>query len=67
MRLFVTALLLGGAAGVVGCDSTPPANPYQDVRMLTPEELGVANRDIDPVEQAEKAQNAQFARGRKTP
>jgi hypothetical protein len=36
------------------------------MRMLSSEELGVANRNEDPVEEAEKAHNAQFGRGGKT-
>jgi hypothetical protein len=66
MRPFVMALLLGGTVNLSGCGSTPH-DPYSNMRMLTPEELGVANRIEDPVEQAEKNQNAQFAKGPKTP
>jgi hypothetical protein len=66
MRLLVMALLLAGTVGLSGCGSTPH-DPYSNMRMLTPEELGVSNRNEDPVEQAEKAQNAQFAKGPKSP
>jgi hypothetical protein len=66
MRLIEMALLLGGTVGLSGCGSTPH-DPYSNMRMLTPEELGVANRNVDPVEQAEKTQNAQFAKRPKTP
>jgi hypothetical protein len=67
MRCFAIALLvLGGAAALPGCGSEPP-DPYSNIRMLTPEELGSTSRAVDPVEQAEKAQNAQFTRDRKSP
>jgi hypothetical protein len=66
MRVFVISSLLGGTVCLSGCGSTPP-DPYSNMRMLTPEELGVMSRVQDPVEQAEKAQNAQFTRDRKAP
>ena len=66
MRLFVNNLLLGGTMILSGCESTPP-DPYSNVRMLTSEEMGVTAQQEDPVAQAEKAHNAQFAKGRKTP
>jgi hypothetical protein len=66
MRCFVMALLLGGAASLTGCGSEPP-DPYSNMRMLTPEELGATSRVQDPVEQAERAQNDQFTRDRKNP
>ncbi|HEY2155683.1 MAG TPA: hypothetical protein VGH33_08635 [Isosphaeraceae bacterium] len=67
MRISVAALLVGATACLSGCGSTTAPDPYDNMRMLTTEELGVSIRNQDPVELAEKAQNAQFARGRKTP
>lgn len=69
-HVFVKAVVLGGAASlfgfVAGCGSATPADPYADMRMLSPEELGTANRNIDPVEQEERAHNAQFGVGEKS-
>jgi hypothetical protein len=56
-------LLLGGTLSLPGCGSTPP-DPFRDVRMLTPAELGASNPNVDRVEKAERAHNDQFARGR---
>jgi hypothetical protein len=60
MRLFAIAILLSGAVGLSGCGSTP-VDPYSDMRMLTPAEAGVTGQDEDPVQQAERANNAKFA------
>ncbi|MDR3632584.1 MAG: hypothetical protein P4L84_02040 [Isosphaeraceae bacterium] len=61
MRLLVISILLGGTAALGGCGSTPH-DPYSDMRMLTPEEAGVTNKEQDPVQEAEKAFNAKFVR-----
>jgi hypothetical protein len=66
MRRFVTVLLLGGTVSLFGCGSTP-VDPYSNMRMLTSEELGVANQNQDPVQQAEKSHNAQFGKTKATP
>ena len=61
VRIDLAALLLTAAACLAGCDSSPP-DPYANVRMLTPAELGTTGEDQDPVQQAEKDHNSQFAR-----
>jgi hypothetical protein len=63
MRLFVAAILLGATVGLSGCGGEAPSDPYSGMRMLTPAEAGVSEQEQeDPVQQAEKAYNAKFAR-----
>jgi hypothetical protein len=67
MRLFVIAMLLGGTVGLSGCNSTPP-DPYSNMQMLPPETAGATRQLEDPVLQAEKEHNAQFAdKNQRTP
>jgi hypothetical protein len=56
--------LLSAPAVLTGCGSES-VDPYRDMRMLTSEELGVANRNVDPIEQAERAHNAEFVKPKK--
>lgn len=65
MRITRIALLAGAVAGLPGCGSKP-SDPYGSMRMLTPEELAEAQGDQDSVEQAERAHNAEFVKGRKS-
>jgi hypothetical protein len=66
-RRVVLAMLLGATVGLSGCNSAPP-DPYSGMRMLTPQEVGTAETVQDPVLQAEKVHNAQFAgTDRRTP
>lgn len=60
MRILAASLLLGALLGLPGCGGDAPVDPYTDMKMLSSAELGVSNTQIDPVEVAEKAQNAQF-------
>jgi hypothetical protein len=51
--------MLGGMAGLWGCESKP-VDPYSNMQMLSPAEAGVQEQEEDPVQAAERSFNAKF-------